>query len=319
MKNKESYDKINLRCKMTIVFKISDNLKNKVIDYYKDLRKDKTPPYAVFQAEDADTTITLYESGKLMFQGVSADIDANIWLDLERRLNNRVINLDGTETKEKPKEINKLDVATIGSDEVGTGDFFGPIVVTATFTSPKDFPFLESLGVRDSKKIDDAKILNIAPEIMKKIPYATIVLDNPTYNQKYSKNNNMNKLKAILHNKALYEIKAKNFSYAKIVVDEFCKEDKYYEYLKDINPIVNHITFLTKAEDKVLSVACASIISRYTFLKKMDELSDSIHIPLPKGAGPNVDEVAKEIIEKYGRSKLKEIAKLNFSNANRLN
>ena len=32
----------------------------------------------------------------------------------------------------------------------------------------------------------------------------------------------------------------------------------------------------------------------------IDILSDSIHIPLPKGAGPNVDKIGKEIIDEYG-------------------
>lgn len=304
---------------MTIVFKISDNLRNKVIEYYKDLRKEKTPPYAVFQAQEADTTITLYESGKLMFQGISADIDANIWIDLEKKLNNRIINVDGTETKAQKNDSNELNMSTIGSDEVGTGDFFGPIVVTATFVSTQDFEFLKDLGVRDSKKITDDKIKEIAPIIMKKIPYVTTILDNKTYNEKHSTNCNMNKLKAILHNKALFELKNKNnFNYAKIVIDEFCSKDKFYEYIKDVPDKVMHITFMTKAEDKVLSVACASIISRYIFLNKMDELSDSVHIPLPKGAGVNVDKVASEIKDEYGIEKLNEIAKMNFSNVNRL-
>lgn len=304
---------------MTIVFKVSDNLKNKIIEYYKDLRKEKTPPYAIFQAQEADTTITLYESGKIMFQGTSADIDANIWIDLEKKLNNRIINIDGTETKAKKNESDAIELSTIGSDEVGTGDFFGPIVVTATYVSTKDFEFLQNLGVRDSKKIDDTKILQIAPEIMKKIPYVTTILDNKTYNEKHSQNYNMNKLKAILHNKALYELKNKNnWSFAKIVIDEFCSKEKFYEYIKDVPEKVMHITFMTKAEDKVLSVACASIISRYIFLRKMDELSDTIHFPLPKGAGTNVDKIAKDIKDEFGIEKLHEIAKMNFSNANRL-
>ena len=304
---------------MTIVFKISDNIKNKVIEYYKDLRKEKTPPYAIFQAQEADTTITLYESGKLMFQGISADIDANIWIDLEKKLNNRVINIDGTEKKAAKTNSETLEMSTIGSDEVGTGDFFGPIVVTATFVSTNDFEFLQNLGVRDSKKLDDNKILQIAPELMKKIPYVTTILDNKTYNERHNKDLNMNKLKAILHNKALLELKNKhNFNYAKIVVDEFCNKEKFYEYIKDVPEKVMHITFMTKAEDKVLSVACASIISRYIFLRKMDELSDSVHIPLPKGAGTNVDKVAKDIKDEYGIEKLNEIAKMNFSNVNRI-
>ena len=304
---------------MTIVFKISDNLKNKVIDYYKDMRREKTPPYAIFQAQEEDTIITLYESGKIMFQGVSADIDANIWIDLEKKLNARHINIDGTEEKGKKSNSEELELSTIGSDEVGTGDFFGPIVVTATYVSTDDFDFLKSLGVRDSKKLDDTKILQIAPEIMKRIPYVTTVLDNKTYNDRHSKSLNMNKLKAILHNKALYELKNKsNFNYAKIVVDEFCSKEKFYEYIETVPEKVMHITFMTKAEDKVLSVACASIISRYKFLLKMDELSDLVHVHLPKGAGINVDKIAKEIKDEYGIEKLYEIAKMNFSNANRL-
>ncbi len=302
---------------MTIVFKVSDNLKNKVIKYYQDKKKEKTPPYAIFQAMDGDTTITLYESGKLMFQGVSADIDANIWIDLEKIHNKRIINYDGTESKEKPKE-DFMEVSTIGSDEVGTGDFFGPIVVTATYVSTKDFEFLKELGVRDSKKLNDDKIKEIAPLIMKKIPYVTTILDNKTYNSYHSKENNMNKVKAILHNKALLELKNKNYNYAKIVIDEFCSKENFYKYIKDVPEQVKYITFMTKAEDQVLSVGCASIISRYIFLQKMDELSDMVHIPLPKGAGKNVDKVAEEIKEEYGIEMLNNIAKMNFSNISRL-
>ena len=92
---------------MTIVFKVSDNVKEKMIKYYEDLRRDKTPPYAVFQAEEADTIITLYESGKAMFQGISADIDANIWIDLERKLNNRIIDIKTGKDKNKSEKNNE--------------------------------------------------------------------------------------------------------------------------------------------------------------------------------------------------------------------
>lgn len=302
---------------MTIVFKISDNLKPKVIEYYKDKRKDKTPPYAVFQAMEEDTTITLYESGKLMFQGTSADIDANLWIDLEKKLNNRIINYDGSETKKK--EVDFMNFSTIGSDEVGTGDYFGPIVVTASFVSTEQFEYLEKLGVRDSKKITDEKIKEIAVQLIEKIPHVTTIMDNKTYNNAQEKNANMNKIKAYLHNKAIYTLMSKEkYNYAKIVIDEFCSKENYYKYLEGIDNVVNHITFLTKAEDQVFSVAVSSIISRYVFLREMDKLSDSIHIPLPKGAGEEVNKIGKEIITKYDKDKLNEIAKLNFKNTNKI-
>lgn len=302
---------------MTIVFKISDNIKEKVINYYKDKCRLKTPPYAIFQAEEEDTIITLYESGKLMFQGVSADIDANMWIDMEKKLNKRIINYDGTE--EKKKEVDFMDLDTIGSDEVGTGDYFGPIVVTASYVSKSNFDFLINLGVRDSKKITDDIIIKIAPQIMEKIPHITTIMDNVTYNDAQDKNANMNKIKAYLHNKAIYNLLNSNkYSYAKIVIDEFCSKDNYYKYLEGQNNIVNHITFMTKAEDQVLSVAVSSIISRYIFLREMDKLSDSLHIPLKKGAGTEVDKVGEEIVNTYGIDKLRYVAKLNFKNTEKI-
>ncbi|MBR1413871.1 MAG: ribonuclease HIII [Bacilli bacterium] len=307
---------------MTIVFKVSDNVKKKVIEYYKDLRKDKTPPYAVFQAVEADTVITLYESGKLMFQGISADIDANIWVDLEKRLNNRIIDITSNDkkkdkdTKEKKEFFNE---STIGSDEVGTGDFFGPIVVSASFVSKDQFPYLIDLGVKDSKKLDDEKIIKIAPELIKNIPHVTYILDNKTYNSNYSDDMNMNKIKSVLHNKVLIElIKKENPNYSKIVIDQFVYPKKYYEHINGVKEKLTNITFTTKAEDKCLSVAVASIISRYIFLKKMKELSNELDLDIPKGAGTIVDEVGAKIVKEHGYDKLYDIAKMNFKNKDKI-
>ncbi len=297
---------------MNVVIKVNDEIKQKMIEYYKDKMRDKVIPYVVFQAEEEDTVITMYESGKVMFQGKSADVDAAMWgVALEN-------------TKEKQEEAKKADVKyyntnAVGSDEVGTGDYFGPIVVTATYVKKEDIPFLEKLGVGDSKKIDDSKILKIAPEIAKRVKYRSIILSNKEYNEKYTKNINMNKIKAIMHNKVLYQLMTEekpNVDY--IIVDEFAREARYYDYLDDVKDVQRGITFITKAEDKNLAVASGSIISRYIFLKEFDKLCDSIHIPLPKGAGKDVDSIGEEVVEKYGKDKLKEIAKLNFKNTDRI-
>ena len=72
---------------MTISFKVSDNTKEKMCEYFEDKRRAKTPAYALFQADEADTVVTLYESGKVVFQGISADIDANMWKEFEKNLN----------------------------------------------------------------------------------------------------------------------------------------------------------------------------------------------------------------------------------------
>lgn len=310
---------------MTITVKVSENTKKEMIEFFEEFKRPKTPAYAVFQADDADTVVTLYESGKAVFQGISADISAQMWIERERHLNPlKKVETTNSEQKEKKEKIeNKIDpkiyyANTIGSDEVGTGDYFGPIVVTSAYVTKEDISFLEELGVKDSKKLTDEKILAIVPKIIKKIKYNSMVFSNKEYNQKYSIDINMNKIKAILHNKVLYNLSNEEKKYDYIVVDEFAKPYVYFNYLKDIPNVVRNITFMTKAEDKCLSVACASLISRYIFIKEFSKISESLGILLPKGASTSVDDVGAKIVEKYGFEKLNEIAKLSFKNTEKI-
>ena len=309
---------------MTIVFKVSDNIKAKMIKYYEDLKRDKTPPYAIFQAEEGGTIITLYESGKAMFQGVSADIDANIWIDMEKKFNGRIIDIKtgkdkNTNKDSKEKTIFNYDsFNTIGSDEVGTGDYFGPIVVASSFVTKDDVIFLHDLKVTDSKKITDDYIKKIAPVIMEKIPYSVFILSNIEYNKLDHEKVNMNKIKAILHNKVLLNLVEKNYPYEKIIVDQFTPPKNYYGYLSDVNNKVTNITFTPRAEEQCLSVACASIISRYVFLREMYKISQELGYEIPKGAGVNVDEFAKKIVNEKGLEILNKYAMLNFKNTDKI-
>ena len=143
------------------------------------------------------------------------------------------------------------------------------------------------------------------------------MLSNKEYNEKYGKNMNMNKIKAVLHNKVLSEM-VKDNEYDYIVVDQFEPEKSYYNHLNESTNIVKDITFITKAEDKCLSVAVSSLISRYIFVKEMDKLGDKYDIFLPKGANYYVEDVGIKLVEKYGTEVLKNIAKLNFSNTDRI-
>jgi len=296
---------------MNVVIRVSDKTKEKMIKYYQDKKRDKVIPYVIFQAQDEDTVITMYESGKVMFQGASADVDATMWKEMDGQSDTPKISQEA---------LNKYyNCSSIGSDEVGTGDYFGPIVVTSCYVSKENIPYLESLGIKDSKKLDENKILKIATEIIKKVPYKSIIVNNKEYNEKYNDSYNINKIKAIMHNKVLFQmVNSINEYYDYIIVDEFAREQRYYDYIKESPNIQRGITFMTKAEDKNLAVASASIISRYIFLKEFDKLSDALHIPLPKGAGANVDSIGMEVVEKYGKEKLNEIAKLNFKNTERI-
>ena len=304
----------------TIVFKVSDNIKKQLIEHYYDMREEKTPPYAVFQVKQYDCVITLYESGKVMFQGLGADIEASMWKDLESHFNDRDIDSEVKAKDEKDDDKTYYYYDAIGSDEVGTGDYFGPIIVTATLVNKDTRKLLEELKIMDSKKMTDDKILRCAPIIMKKIPYVTFTLSNEKFNDLSGKGFNMNKIKAILHIRVLYELSNKDVSYHKIIVDQFTTPRSYFSYLKqeNITDKVTKITFLTKGESKHLSVAAASVISRYIFLQEMDKLSNKYGITLLKGASDKVDEVGKKIVAKCGKAELNKIAKINFKNTEKI-
>ncbi len=304
---------------MTYSFKVSPKTKEAMIKFYSDRKRDKTPQYAIFQANSEDTVVTLYESDKVVFQGVSADIDANMWAEFEKK-NNPDFVLDKKEKvkDEKIKDEKFFNVSAIGSDEVGTGDFFGPIVVTACFVDKKDVSFLKEIGIKDSKDLSDEDILKLVPKFIDKTPYESVVLSNKEYNERYAEISNMNKIKAVLHNKVLYNMKNKIPDYDMIIVDEFAKSYIYYNYLRDIEPVVKNIKFVTKAEKKNYAVACAALISRYIFIKEFDKLSSQFGIVIPKGASALVDEVAVNLAKEHGIDILNDIAKLNFKNLDKV-
>ena len=299
---------------MTISFKVSDKTKEEMIKHFEDLKREKTPAYAIFQADEEDTVVTLYESGKVVFQGVSADVDANFWKETEKILTGSYPEEKEKKKKEEPEDnTDYYFISSIGSDEVGKGDYFGPIVVTASYVNKNDISFLEGLGVKDSKKITDEKII-------KKIPHETIILNNIEFNDMVRKGYNINKINSILHNRAILGLlKKDNYSYDMVVMDQFTPARNYFGYLKDTGDnIFRKITFTTKAEDKCLSVACSSIISRYTFMNEMDKISKEVDKVLPLGASVMVDEAGKDLVNRYGKEILEKYAKINYNNTKKI-
>ena len=266
-----------------------------------------TPQYAKWQLRPENCVITCYHSGKTVFQGKDASVYAAPFTDITNT---------PVEKKKAPSSgIHRFPQA--GSDEVGTGDYFGPVCVCATIVTEETLGLLGELGVRDSKQLKDEDILKIAPEIMKKIPYTLLIVDNEKYNAIHEANN-MNAVKSKLHNQAYVNLSKKYTVPAFKIIDQFTPETSYYRYLKDEPTIIRGIHFETKAEDKYPAVGAASVIARYAFLKKMDEMEAQWQMSFQKGAGEKVDECAARFVAKYGFEKLSKVAKLHFKNTEKL-
>ena len=299
---------------ITKVLNVSEKTKNMMIEYFNDYKREKTPPYAIFQADDGGTVVTLYNSGKCVFQGFDADLSSLFWIETEK-INSgsaQVTSSSDKKNEEKKERRLPLRISSIGSDEVGTGDYFGPMVVTASYVSKDDIDFLLELKVKDSKKLTDNDILKIVPKIIERIKYNTIIVHNNEYNDYYKKNINMNQMKALLY------FTDNNYQYDKIVIDQFEPPKSFYNHIKDAPKKISNVTFLTKAEDECLSVAVSSMISRYVFLKEMNKLEQEYGVTFPKGAGDIVDKTGKELVAKYGKDVLYKVSKLNFKNTTKI-
>ena len=297
-----------------------------VREYFEDLKRPNTPQYAVFQAQDGDSVVTLYESGKCVFQGKDADLASEFWVETEKINSGKAITTN-SEDKKKQDKLDKINIidpkiyyaSTIGSDEVGTGDYFGPVCVCSCIIEENEFSLLDELHVTDSKQLTDNKIIEIAPKLIEKIKYSLLILDNQKYNEVHERYN-LNAIKAKLHNKAYLNLLDKGYDIPKAAyVDEFAPKDIYFNYLKDEPRVYHDLIFETKAESSYPAVACASVIARYAFLEKMKQLENKYQMHFHLGAGEDTNEDIKKFVSKYGKDQLKEVAKVHFKNTEIIN
>lgn len=262
----------------------------------------KTPPYALFSKKVEGCTITAYQSGKVVFQGNEADFYAT--------------SLVANQPTEKPKTTTTQQSVypMSGSDEVGTGDYFGPVVVVACTVNEALATKLQPYHITDSKLMKDETILQIVPSIIPLVPHSKLVLPPLKYNEVHQRYN-MNAIKALLHNQAYLHLAKKLDAYPpNIIIDQFCTPQLYFKYLKDEKEVVSNIHFETKAESKYLAVALSSILARYYFLKAFDELSQIYDFPFHKGASHKVDAQIKTFVARFGRARLEEVAKTHYAN-----
>ena len=82
---------------------------------------------------------------------------------------------------------NTTTMERIGIDESGKGDYFGPLVIAAVFVDATTHSELTLMNVRDSKKISDGRILEMAPDIRMLCPHSIIAIGPPRYNELYAK------------------------------------------------------------------------------------------------------------------------------------
>ncbi len=250
-----------------------------------------TVQYANWRAKTASFQAIYYTSGKLLIQGKNID-------NLVKELG---FNTPQAETLTSEKYI--------GTDESGKGDFFGPLVAAGVQADDKNKQLFFDLGIKDSKKLDDKKILELANKIKANSVHSVIVITPAKYNELYNKFNNLNKLLAWAHARAIENILEKSpCNYA--LADKFGDENLIKNALmeKGKNIILNQ---MVRAEADI-AVAAASILARAEFVKRMQEMENKFEMSFSKGASNLVVEQAQSFIKKYSFDRLNEVAKMHF-------
>ena len=207
------------------------------------------------------------------------------------------------------KTTKKPQIERIGIDESGKGDYFGPLVIAAVFVDAATQEELTLMQVRDSKKISDGRILDMAPDIQVICPHSIIAIGPQRYNELYAKIRNLNRLLAWGHAKAL-ETLLDRVSCGRAIADQFGDERLILNALQEKGRTIA-LEQRHKAETD-LAVAAASILARAEFLQRLKRLSDEIGTALPKGASPAVELAGRMIVKKHGEERLKSVAKLHF-------
>ena len=236
--------------------------------------------YILWSVKKAHTTVTYYTSKKLYVNGSPEEI---------------------------LKLLNEKYESTIGADESGKGDYFGPLVVCAAFIPKDEYDKFYAMNIRDSKTINDNVIKKIFGT--QSFEYEVKIIQPEEYNNKIKKLKNLNVLLTETYLNVITELK-KRTNPDKIVIDAYQNP----KIIKSRFPY--EINAFTKAEEKELSVALASVVARYFFIKELEHLSKKYNMEFPKGS-TKVLSSAKEFVSKFGRKELEKVVKLHFSISNK--
>lgn len=216
----------------------------------------------------------------------------------------------------KKKEENNLEefLPHLGVDEVGKGDFFGPLVVVGCFVNDEFYKKVELLGFKDSKKLSDERIENLY-NMVKDYPYYYSSIVYPKeYNRLTKIYKNASLLLAKQHAKVIEEglndLESKKEVCNHVVIDQFSTSKS--RVINELGPLGKKYKFIQfhKGESDI-AVASASIIARGIFIEEWEKMNLKYDFHFPKGAS-NVIENAKLFVSIYGERELNNVAKTSF-------
>ena len=197
----------------------------------------------------------------------------------------------------------------IGTDESGKGDYFGPLVVAGVYVPDEQAPVFRELGVRDSKRMSDNRVREMAEIIKQGYKHSIVAIGPERYNELYASLRNLNRILAWGHSRVIENILGE-IPCRLAITDQF--GDKAY-VLNALMKKGQRIELIQKPKaEEDMAVAGASILARAEFLKRLFFLSREVGLDLPKGASGLVEEAAVKLVRQQGPAILDRLAKRHF-------
>jgi ribonuclease HIII len=266
--------------------------------------------HAAWSAKGEDVVVTLYLSGKLVVQGRG----------LEAFLRRHLPDASPSAPPERTAApaVAEIREETLGSDESGKGDYFGPLVVAAALVRPEDADFLVELGVRDSKLATDGTIRRVEGALAGRLPHAVRVLEPESYNEAWRRAGNLNVLLGRLHAEVIDAVlAAMPDARPRIIVDRFGDPG---HVRRALTPTARRRPFSMPTRGEAYpAVAAASFLARAAFLREFERLKGLAGDELYLGASdPRILPLARRLASEGGRAWLAKFAKLHFRITDRL-
>lgn len=303
--------------RMNIVIKIREE---KFEDLWNFFSKEKTMimqknsvnhVFFMFKNENCGVTVTLFKSGKLLINGKGA-WDFIDRYDLSNFSKERIRK---TLLKKEDKESIDYDLLVLGGDESGKGDTFGGMSFAMVFCDEESLGKVKSIA-KDSKKIKDEKIKELA-NIIKSVCFFREIYISPEDFNKKNKSSNISDIMNIFYEEIIDGMLPAINKKCRIVIDKYPAKKEFYKFMKEKYREHADVVFLEKADTISAPVSCASILARNLFLQKLDTLRNEWGISFPKGS-VHVDEFVKAFYLQHGKEALSRVAKISFKNVKKI-
>jgi ribonuclease HIII len=211
----------------------------------------------------------------------------------------------------------------IGVDESGKGDYFGPITAAGVLVDTRTLGQLRPVVLRDSKELAAARINSAAAEIRRICEgrYAIVTVMPERYNEFMagtSFGKNSQRILAWMHARCIEDLLEKHTDVKHAICDKFANEAVIQRALQTRGRgITVHQHVRAEADP---AVAAASILARWEFTRRIQQLEAAAGCRLPLGASDErgILQSARHIVANEGAAALKKYAKLHFKTTEKM-